>query len=451
MSKKTIDASVAENIPERVRFALEFFDRHKLWSIVSRNSMATSCRDAANKRSRLGNKGIPLYDELKSLCVAMYRPSGRTYGLLHCRAHEHFDLDAANKLLGGTRPLARLSSDELTALGGAGYGTVTPFSEASRFVQVFDTGIKSSYTPPHTMITNAGDLTWAVEFHPEEVISALSKVTEVHVGNITKEQRSTERLPSIGILTGNGPESGVALWRGINEAVAKRLTDLGRMYGDLSYPRIVVHSLPEMGLSMELAERHEDVWNVIEEAVRQLCTAGVNYIAIACNTTPYFADRIRKIAKSKDIKFISIADVVFEYIKKEKITDITIIGIPVVAELGEFSAYSRLKTLEVHPVNEFAKPYLQELGYLVKMLGSSEKDAKAMNKLRDALRFGVTTENVLIALTEISILLQRFPRLQSEIGGKKVIDPLRLYGEALANLYLQALPQYSDEGADDYL
>jgi len=52
---------------------------------------------------------------------------------------------------------------------------------------------------------------------------------------------------------------------------------------------------------------------------------------------------------------------------------------------------------------------------------------------------------VLIALTEISVLLQRFPWYQSEIGGKKVIDPLWLYGEALANLYLQALPQYSDE------
>ena len=40
--------------PKRVLETLAFFKQHQIWSIVSRNSMATSCRDAVSRRNRLG-------------------------------------------------------------------------------------------------------------------------------------------------------------------------------------------------------------------------------------------------------------------------------------------------------------------------------------------------------------------------------------------------------------
>jgi len=432
-------------VPAPVRATSEFFERHRLWYRLGRNSVATSCRDAAARRRRLGARGIPLYDELKSLCVVVYRGEERQYALLHCRANTRFDLDAARVVLNATRPLARLAGDELRERFGCTYGTVNPFTHPAQFIQVFDESIDVSYTPPHTMMTNAGEHTWSVEFRPRDVAQALARETEVHVGRITNREFSAAELPSFGIITGNGPESGIALWRHINDAIYAQLSRDARLVGDLSYPRVLVHSLPEMGLSMELGAREEDVWDVIAGAVDQFCAAGVRYIALACNTTQVFADRIRERAGPHGAKFISMAEVVIDHLAGAPCDDLTIIGIPIVAGLGEFSAYRPLKRMGVQAVSERAHADLQELGYLVKRLDRGEKDSKALNLLRNVLRDGVPTKRVLVALTEISVLLQRFPKLSAEIAGKTVVDSLRLYGEALAGLYLHALPHVEED------
>ena len=347
------------------------------------------------------------------------------------------------------RPLARMAADELRDRFATNYGTVNPFVDPDQFVQVFDKGLLTKYTPPHTMMTNAGEPTWAVEFRPDEVIRALEGHTEVHVAHITTDPAAAVRLPTFGLLTGNGPESGQALWQLLNGAVRAGLVAEGRPVGDLSYPRVLVHSEPEMGLSMELVERSDAVWAVISRAVDQLCSAGANVLAIACNTTQWYADRIRERCTPGEVEFVSMAEVTMEYIKANGLSSLTVIGIPVVADLGEYSAYRGLRPLDVHPVHERARPYLQELGYEVKRLALGERSSRALNLLRNALQTGVSTENVLIALTEISVLLQRFPRFAEHLAGKRLIDPLKLYAEALASRYLTALPR-AEAGEDSW-
>lgn len=427
--------------PERVGRTLDFFGRHGLWHVVSRNSQATSCRDAAARRQRLGREGIPIYDELRSFCGAAYYPDGgRRLVLLHCRANSYFDMDAATVLLGARKRLARLPPEELSHHQ-AGYGTVNPFSEAGEYLQVFDEDVLARYMPPHTMMTNAGAPTWAVEFRPAELVEALRhEAPAVLVGRIAMPVHAMPRLPSFGIITGNGPESGMALWRYLNEEVHTGLSAQGHMRGDLSYPKVVVHSLPEMGLSMELVQRQDDVWAVIQTAVQQLCAAGVTHIALACNTTQYFAERIREIC-APDVTFVSMVDVTLDHIRREGLSDITILGIPLVASLGEYSAYRPLAAVGVQPVREFTRSHLEELAYLVKQLDATSPDARSLNRLQHVIRKGVPTSRVLTALTEISVLLERFPRLRDSIGGKEVIDPLRLCASAMAQTYLNALPR----------
>src|SRR4051812_8397841 len=83
-------------LPKRVQSARDFFKRNGLWYRLTQNSVATSCRDAAARRQRLGKEGIPIYDELRSFCGAAYYPDGsRRLVLLHCRANSHFDMEAA--------------------------------------------------------------------------------------------------------------------------------------------------------------------------------------------------------------------------------------------------------------------------------------------------------------------------------------------------------------------
>lgn len=438
-------------MPPRVAAALAFFQRQNLWHVVSRNSPATSCRDAAARRQRLGASGIPLHDELKSLCVVVYRADhSRRLALLHARANARFDLELAARLLGASRPLARASEQELVKALGTSYGTVNPFSEARHFIQLFDDDVLSAYAPPHTMMTNLGEHTWAVEFEPASLIAALRReAPEVLVAEITGNIGQNHQLPVIGIITGNGPESGMALWRYINAKVYQTLDAEQRMAGDLSFPRVLVHSLPEMGLSMELALREDSVWREIEKAVREQCAAGATLLALACNTTPYFAEKIQALAEPYGARFVSIAEVAYQHLRRRNLDDVTLLGIPAVAEMGARSAYRKLAELGVRPVDPKVLNDLQELGYMVKRMGLTGQDNKALNKLQHIIRAGVDTGRVLIALTEISVLLERFPKLKDRIGNVEVIDPLRLYGEYLASEFLRALPDDGDNDADE--
>lgn len=433
----------SEKQPERVTAALAFFQRQGLWYVTSRNSHATSCRDVAARRQRLGATGIPLHDELKSLCVVLYRADhSRHLVLLHARANARFDLDLAAELLKASIPLARASEEELTKELGTSYGTVNPFSESGKFIQVFDDDVLYAYSPPHTMMTNLGHHEWAVEFEPSSMIEALKReAPEVMVAEITGD---------IGIITSNGPESGMALWRHINGKVFETLDADKRMVGDLSFPRVLVHSLPEMGLSMELALRENAVWREIEKAVREQCEAGATLLALACNTTPFFAEKIQAVAESYSARFVSIADVAYQALLKRHLNGVTLLGIPAVAEMGERSAYRKLAELDVKSVDARVLDDLQELGYMVKRMGLAGQDNKALNKLQHIIRAGVKTKRVLIALTEISVLLERFPKLKDRIGHVEVIDPLRLYGEYLANEFLKALPNDDVDDTDNY-
>lgn len=118
--------------------------------------------------------------------------------------------------------------------------------------------------------------------------------------------------------------------------------------------------------------------------------------------------------------------------------------------MGERSAYRKLAELDVKSVDARVLDDLQELGYMVKRMGLAGQDNKALNKLQHIIRAGVKTKRVLIALTEISVLLERFPKLKDHIGHVEVIDPLRLYGEYLANEFLKALPNDDVDDTDNY-
>lgn len=441
-----IDFSLAQQTsPLVVQTVLGFFERHQLWCIISRNSRATSCRDAAARRYRLGKTGIPLYDELKSFAAVAYFPDGqRRYVLLHCRANTQLDLEKTERFLGVNRPLARLSEHELADLFYMEYGSVNPFVNTRDFVQIFDKGVLANLTPPETMMTNAGEHTWAVEFRPTEVIQALTEEgVQVMVDDIVKDATAinASHLPVFGIITGNGPESGIALWRQMNQEIYDELTAKSQMQGDLSYPKVLLHSLPEMGLSMELPAREKEVWAVIQASVQKLCADGVTHIALACNTTQYFTQRIRA-ALPPGVTFVSMAETAIAYIEKQQLSDITIIGIPIVADLGSYSAYRSLMRLDVKPVSDQAKEHLLEFGYMVKRLDHAGQDNVILNKINHIIRSGVLTDNVLIALTEISVFLARYPKIakSKKIGNKNIIDTLQLYAEKLANIYIQSLP-----------
>ncbi|HXE43758.1 MAG TPA: hypothetical protein VN635_01035 [Conexibacter sp.] len=427
--------------PPAVRRTAAFLSERGVWFLLGRNHVARSCRDAARKRTRLGELGIPLWDELKSFFGVAHRPDGgRLYLVVHCRGDRALDLDRVAESVGTAVPPTRLDPPALAELGMA-YGLVNPFEPwaldgqllAAPVLQVFDADLLRPIGVPGTVMTNAGDLTWSVELHAGELARLLDHAIVADVSRADPREPARPRWATapvtFGIVTGNGPESGMLLWQSLNHAVRETLGDASR--GDFAMPRVIVQSLPELGLTMELDQRHEEVWPVLRSAVAELCRSGARVVAVACNTTPHFGPELRKICGEYGSRFVSMPEVVGAWLRRERIDRIALLGVKTVAELGPWSPYrDPLAGIDVEIPEAGTMARIHALAYEVKAMGPSHT---SLNRLRDVLQKEIRSEVVVLALTELSLLLdiQRRPQRSDRL----IVDGIRLYADALAEQY----------------
>lgn len=428
-----------ETIPQPVQRANQYLHSKNVWHMFTRNLEAKSCRDAANKRNRLGHIGISLNDELKSFLGRYEDQQGNTrLGLVHCRGNAQIDLDKVRKVLGIDGHFQRLDDSEIAELAvsfNLDYGLVNPFQWGNGFnnlpvIQIFDIQTQQDRGLPHTMMTNAGDFTWGVEFNCRELAQALPE-NEVLIADVALHKDIIQpQYTPIGIITGNSPDSGIEFWQQINSKIQTRYKHY--FNGDLSYPPVFVQSLPGMGLSMELDAREPQVWNIIAPAVKNLCEQGAKIITLACNTTPYFAPQIREICEQYGAKFISIADAVKHHLQEHNIHEVALVGISYVMDFERFSAYKILEDVaEVQRISEPAQQKIHDLAYLVKKEGANNA---GLQRLRDIIRQETSAQHVVIALTELSVLLasQKKPGKSQRI----LLDALEIYSQHIADTYL---------------
>lgn len=418
---------MSEVMPAEVARSLRFFISAGIWHRVSRNACAAGCRDAASKRSRLGRVGIPLSDELKSWVGR--GPQADQFVALHCRGHESLDLAKVATLVG--HPVERVDSAELSARFGQSYGLVTPFglAEYSDVKQLFDYQVTHEYFPPDTMMTNLGHCEWGVEFDPRELVDSIKNA---EVADITVEKSGREPVEHvIGILTGNGPESGMLLWERINERV--RLTGPTRSGGDTAFPRIIIESVPEMGLSMEMADREAAVREVVLGGVKRLCTNGATLVSVACNTTQFFSADISLVCEASGAEFVSIVDETRRVLVADSVKRVALVAIGLATDLDHYSDFRRLNDdviLEL-PVERNARR-IEQVAYDVKIDPDS---AQSVNGFRDVIRF-TKAETILLALTELSVVHGRQTRRQRQRPGKTLYDTLDILANALADRYV---------------
>src|SRR5690606_5451276 len=111
------------------------------------------------------------------------------------------------------------------------------------------------------------------------------------------------RVGRIGIIAGAGPEAGIDLWQKI--LLHNRALHGSSFRGDLSAPEVTVHSIPVLGLAMDISTHEHTLWMELEKALLSL-DRSVDYVCIACNVLHYFTDRITKL--SLTAQFVSIVD-----------------------------------------------------------------------------------------------------------------------------------------------
>jgi aspartate/glutamate racemase len=220
------------------------------------------------------------------------------------------------------------------------------------------------------------------------------------------------------------------LWQRINESIRNHPS--GFCKGDLSFPKVFIASLPEMGLSMELANRVDAVKPVVIGGVRQLCESGATLVAIACNTTQFFADEVEKECARFGAQFIRTADVTAEHLREQQISSFDFIAIGAVADFGGWSAYGQaLAGFDVHKPSLATLEKINEVAYDVKRETIS---AKTINKFRNLIQ-RTETNAVVLALTELSLVYN--DQKQGKRSSKTIVDTVELVARRLSDTYVQ--------------
>jgi aspartate/glutamate racemase len=427
--------------PAEVRANRAFLSERGVWHQVSRNwgnpdrkgepVPATGCADAAYKRHRLGNVGIPLFDELKSHVGVYDDGRGRHYVAAHCRGTQVRDDEKLAAAVG--HAVTRLSAEELGQELGMARGLVNPMSLArsGQVHQIFDQSVLWRIAPPYTMMTNIGEATYGVEFYPEELINGLE---DAIVGDIVADEfRHQPTFHTIGILTGNGPESGIELWGRLNEKIQARRG--ARFRGDVSFPKVIVESVPDMGVSMELRARSDRVERTVLDGVGRLCEDGATLIAVACNTTQFFAQAIEDVCERHGASFVSLVEATGEALTESEVEAFDLLGIGAVTDLDEWSDFLRLtESFDVRVPNDVDVRAIDDLGFWIKRL--PEPRGRDVNRLADLIAKRTQTETVVIALTELSLVFEEHKKtITSRAPDKRFVDTLDELAAKLAELY----------------
>ena len=236
-----------------------------------------------------------------------------------------------------------------------------------------------------------------------------------------------ERAPRtrIGIITGSGPEAGVDLW---SKVLRANRALLGARYaGDLDAPEVVIFSVPELGLSMELERNDARVWQSLQHAASRLA-AHVDCYAIACNTLNHYAERLA--ALGLPAEFVAVGEVVREHLIEQGIARVALLGARPVMELGPWSPYRALaQHVEVEVPADAEE--LHRIIYAVKSRGGDAPDiVERFGRVLASLR----SEVALLACTEL-------PLIPLTGAVPRTIDVTELLALALAKRSLSARAQ----------
>ena len=413
------------DLPQTVINNTNFLKSKNIWHILSLNQEAKSCADAAAKRNRLGHTGIPIFDELKSeLGFFTNKENQKQKVLVHCRGNQKLD---RLKISGILNSEYQRSSDPQDIKG-----LINPFDEKFRsLLQIFDISTTIAFYPPYTMMTNAGDFNYAIEFEVNELISHLENVK---IENVIRNSNYNEyKRHKIGILTGNGPDSGMLLWKKINESIKQQLLScLNHSFrGDLSYPEIVITSVPDMGISMELDKRYDATEKTVIKSTIDLCKNGISLLCIACNTTQCYSDKIKEVCDLYNVRFISIPEVVDFYLKENGIKEFDFLGISHVADFDGLSPFKDLKKNYTLSTPDTKK--IDTIAF------EAKKDInRSANLLRDLIQNHTKYNTVIVALTEISTILSIHKKT---IQNKNVVvvDSLQLLADYIAECYVDGV------------
>lgn len=223
----------------------------------------------------------------------------------------------------------------------------------------------------------------------------------------------------IGIITGSGPEAGLDLWNKMLQA-NRNLRGI-QFRGDLDAPNVSMFSEPLLGLSMELAANDDAVWRCLKDTAQAIAQR-VDYYAIACNTLNYYQPQLE--ALDLPAKLVSFADVALDFLQRNGIDRVTLLGARPVTDLGPWSHYRKLADqVRIELPKPAQAELLHRLIYDIKTFGDTPEIRARFRAIVKTLE----SDTVLLACTEL-------PLIPIESARKRIVDVTELVACRLAEL-----------------
>lgn len=428
--------SPADTLPDAVAQTVSLLRERGIWFVLGRNHEARSCRDAANRRVRMGSTGIPLWDELKSFLGMTRDANGREkYVFVHCRGDRRIDLARVAEAIDAV-PL-RLSPPSLQRLG-MEYGLVNPFppwvlngEPRPSVVQVFDADLLRPIGLPGTVMTNAGDLTWSVELHADELARALDDVIVADVSELDPREGARPRWAvapmALGIIAGS--DTAPMLVDLIINDVRGGLPRVVR--GDLALPRMIVAGLPGLRLG-DCSQPDLHTATRLRSSALAMCRDSIDILSVGETIAPHDASDLRAIAAQHGATLVTVAESVRDWIRNQGITRLALLADKPIAELGPISPYrAPLAGIDVEVPDERTLHRVHELAADVRARGATQDH---LGELRDILRSGTKARVVVLAMGELSLVLAR--QKSPSRSGRWIVDAIRLHAADIAGRYL---------------
>jgi len=292
------------------------------------------CEEARDARNVLlkAEMEMPLYNELKTIFLkCKVRGSNEPlYVMAHFRANRLIDIKKLKSALNEHGYLIKdnrfVTDNELEQFGGAGCGQMTPLTIlalrgienkfSKEVVQVFDSDLMKRYSAKNTMVTNALDLSWMIEFNIEILTNAFqSKFKNIITGKsivIGGPSQALQKLDEfISREIGFIESSNEGFQERIKKHTKKRIISLeeevySRRGGEVvisstpigyagifSNPTQVIISNPILDLSKSLDKLwFSEVLPVMVEELIKLYESDIDTLVVDCNILSGLADSI---------------------------------------------------------------------------------------------------------------------------------------------------------------
>jgi len=196
-----------------------------------------------------------------------------------------------------------------------------------------------------------------------------------------------------------GPEATANLYLGI---IRRCQRELGAKYNS-DFPPIIINSCPVPDGYMWKGFVESEVEKALRLNVRLLERAGVDFIAIPCNSVHYFLPVMRK---AIDIPILSIVEETADMIRAEGLTKVLLLATEFTVNRQIYDKPLADRGITLVKPNAAQKRLVEKVIIRVESGRRSESDRAAVMRIANNLRKEVGVEGVIAGCTEIPLLMK---------------------------------------------